>query len=253
MTAGINRLEVGGDQRFDLDSPLRGPLAKSAARAFWKDKQGIIGLRAKFGDGTIVALADTYPLSNLGISDADNGLLLANLARELSDRYPGQIAFDEYHLGFAERDWSSVAIAKLMLAGDWRWAVAQAALVGVLALYAAGRAIRQPARRDAASRAGSTASSPKRPAGCSTRPAPSRWPPRRSFATTATGSAGWCISNRTPTTSGSARRSASARAGRSPPSWQQAQGAIAGRAGRQKLLAISQQLHRVVEALDHGT
>ena len=32
----------------------------------------------------------------------------------------------------------------------------------------------------------------------------------------------------------------------------EAQGVIAGRAGRQKLLAVSQQLHRLVEALDHG-
>ena len=111
-------------------------MAKAEAHAFWKDEQGIIGLRAEFGKGTIIALADSFPLSNLGISEADNGLLLANVARELSDRYPGQVAFDEYHLGFPERDWSSLAMVKLLLAGPWRWAIGQAILVGLLGLYA---------------------------------------------------------------------------------------------------------------------
>ena len=33
----------------------------------------------------------------------------------------------------------------------------------------------------------------------------------------------------------------------------QAQGALLGPVSRQKLLALSQKLHRVAEALDHGT
>ncbi len=103
---------------------------------FWKDEGGAIGIEAHSGDGTIIALADEYPFTNVGVSEADNGLLLANIARQLSAKYPGDIAFDEYHLGMAERDVSEVAIAKLMLAGPWRWAVLQAALVGVLALFA---------------------------------------------------------------------------------------------------------------------
>ena len=90
-----------GPRRIPPKSPLAGPLEKLAPHVFWKDEQGIVGLWAKFGRGTIVALADTYPLSNVGLGDADNGLLLGNLARELSAHYPGQITFDEYHLGFS--------------------------------------------------------------------------------------------------------------------------------------------------------
>ena len=63
-----------------------------------------------------------------------------------------------------------------------------------------GSALRQPAGRGPRSRAGSTGSLPKPPAGCSTRRGLRRWPPRRSIATTATGSAGWSISNRRRTT-----------------------------------------------------
>ena len=55
--------------------------------------------------------------------------------RDLSARYPGRVAFDEFHLGLAEHDVSPVAIVKLLLFGSWRWAAAQAALVGVLALF----------------------------------------------------------------------------------------------------------------------
>jgi hypothetical protein len=135
ICAGIHELTAGSGRRF-AKSPLRGPLAKMPMQAFWTDEQGAIGLRVNLGDGTIIALADSYPLSNLGIGEADNGLLLGNMARELSRISPGMIAFDEYHLGMQQRDWSPVAMVKLMLSGPWQWAVAQAIVVGALALYA---------------------------------------------------------------------------------------------------------------------
>jgi hypothetical protein len=117
---------------------LRGDAATGAV--FWKDEWGAIGIEATSGQGTIIALADEYPFTNVGVSEGDNGLLLANAVRELSSRYPGKVAFDEYHLGFADRDISPVAIARLMVSGPWRWAAMQAALLGVLALFA--RAVR---------------------------------------------------------------------------------------------------------------
>ena len=163
-----------------------------APHAFWKDKAGIVGLRVEFGEGTIVALADPYPLTNLGISDADNGLLLANLARDLSARYPGQIAFDEFHLGFPQHDCSSVAMAKLMLAGPWRWAVAQAVVVAVLALWAG--AVRFGSPRDVTLRRRRQHREFAEAAGRLLNEAgATRWPPKRSIATTATGSAGCWI------------------------------------------------------------
>ncbi len=136
LTAGIRELAVPDGRRFDPKSPCQGHLQDASARAFWKDQRGTIGLQIASGDGTIVALADEYPLTNLGISEGDNGLLLANVVREMSARYPGKVAFDEFHLGLAEHDFSPLAIVKLMLSGPWRWAAVQAALVGVLALFA---------------------------------------------------------------------------------------------------------------------
>jgi hypothetical protein len=136
LLAGIGALAAGGDWRFRSKSPLRGPLAKAAPQVFWRDHRGIVGLHATLGEGAVVALADSYPLSNLGIAQADNGLLLGNLARQLSRRYPGAIAFDEYQLGFPEQEWSSLAMVKLLAAGPWRWAIGQAMLAGLLGLYA---------------------------------------------------------------------------------------------------------------------
>ncbi|MEN6449117.1 MAG: DUF4350 domain-containing protein [Thermoguttaceae bacterium] len=137
ILAGIKRLVSQGDRRFRVKSPLRGSLANADTHAFWKDNGGVIGLRIEAGKGTIIALADSFPFSNLGINEADNGLLLANVASKLSDRYRGRIAFDEYHLGFPEQEWSSLAMIRLILAGPWRWAIGQAFLVGLLGLYGA--------------------------------------------------------------------------------------------------------------------
>ena len=111
---GIGHLAAGGDSRFAA-TPLRGPLAAAVPTILWRDKRGPMALRVSLGAGTIVALADAYPLCNRGIGQFDNGVLLGNMVRDLSRLSPGMVAFDEYHLGFPERDYSSVAMAKLML------------------------------------------------------------------------------------------------------------------------------------------
>ncbi len=122
--------------RFSPKAPLRGVLEKSTPHIFWKDEQGTVALETDYGDGTIIAVADVYFLTNLGIREGDNVLLLDNIVGTLADRYPGSVIFDEYHLGFAHRDWTPLAIAKLTFSGGWRWAAAQAALVGLLLLFA---------------------------------------------------------------------------------------------------------------------
>lgn len=137
LTEGIDELATSDHRRFADKTPFRGWAAdKSAGNVFWKDQRGTIGIEAASGDGAIIALADEYPFTNVGLSEHDDGLLLANIARELSGRYPGEIAFDEYHLGMADRDVSEVAIAKLVFSGPWRWVAWQAVLVGLLALVA---------------------------------------------------------------------------------------------------------------------
>jgi len=251
ICAGIRRLTTGGDCRF-AKSPLKGPLAKLPAKAFWKDKLGTIGLRVKLGDGAIIALADAYPLTNLGIGDADNGLLLGNIVRELSHLSPGEISFDEYHHGFAGRDWSALAMTKLMLAGPWRWAAAQAVLVGMLALYAG--AVRFGSPRDVARK-------PRRQ--------------QREFAEAAgrlldeAGAISLAIEtlNRyyrdrlcralhlePETDNARLRQAVRDRAGEDTAAlFEQAQGTQSRAVGRQQMLTIAQKLHRVAETLDHGS
>lgn len=138
LCEGVGALSAGGGQRFVEGESLQGDLSDSSAHEVWKDARGMVALRIEYGSGEIVALADPYPLTNLGISEADNVVFFANLARVLAGPEKGAIAFDEYHLGKPLRDASWLAMVKLMLSGNWRWAVAQAALVGALALFAAG-------------------------------------------------------------------------------------------------------------------
>jgi hypothetical protein len=136
IVAGVRELTADGNVRFRAASPCGGPFEDQKPRVFWKDRRGALGLRVNFGKGEVIALADAYPFSNFGLGRADNGLLLGNIVQQLSQRYPGRIAFDEYHLGFPQRDWTPLAIVELMLAGNWRWAVIQVLVVGLLALAA---------------------------------------------------------------------------------------------------------------------
>ncbi|MCK4659113.1 MAG: DUF4350 domain-containing protein [Phycisphaerae bacterium] len=138
LCAGIDELVGRCGSRFLVGSPVSERLQNCQAHEFWEDRYGVMALRVEYGAGQIIALADPYPLTNRGLSQADNGLFLANLAQELAGlEGDGIIAFDEFHLGYAERDSSWLAIVKLTLAQHWGWAVGQGLLVGVLALYAA--------------------------------------------------------------------------------------------------------------------
>jgi hypothetical protein len=138
LLAGVERLTTGRQARFDATAPLGRGLSSATAEVLWKDHDGIVAIRVPLGRGEIVALADAYPLSNRGLRDGDNGLLLANLARELAGNSSGVIALDEYHHGFVEREASPQALLRMTLTGPWGYAAAQAILVGALALIAAG-------------------------------------------------------------------------------------------------------------------
>jgi hypothetical protein len=251
LLAGIGELWADGRERFKAQSPLAGPLEKLAPHVFWKDKAGIVGLWATLGQGTIVALADPYALSNLGLSDADNGLLAANLARELSSRYPGQITFDEFHLGFPQQDYSAVALAKLVLAGPWRWAVAQAIFVAVLALWA--RAVRFGSPRDVTLRRrrqhrefAEAAGRLLNEAGATLLAAETLYRHYRDRLCR-------LLEVRPDADDGRLAQAVRERSGQDVAALlQQARSATAAAVGRQKLLTLTRQLHHLVETLDHG-
>jgi hypothetical protein len=251
LCAGVNQLTTVSRLRFGK-SPLHGPLADTAAETFWKDKLGGIGMRVQLGEGTIIALADANPFSNLGIGEADNGIFLANLAGQLSSAYPGKIAFDEFHLGFAERDLSPVAIAKLMLVGPWRWAVAQAILVGMIAVYAG--AVRFGSPRDVTRRQrrehrefAEAAGRLLDEAGATFLTAQTLYRHYRERI---------CRSLHLEADLDDARLAEAVRKRAGPEaaaSLAQAQRAMSARVSRPTILTISQKLHHVAEAVEHGS
>jgi hypothetical protein len=139
LLEGIGELTAVGGERFDAQGIVGGPLASAPVEALWTDAAGVVAARVRLGAGMIVALADTYALTNEGLHETDSPLWLANLARELTrGEAAAVIAFDEYHAGFPYRDPSWAAITKLMLAEGWGPCVAQLLLLLVLALYARG-------------------------------------------------------------------------------------------------------------------
>jgi hypothetical protein len=251
ICAGIHELATAGGRRF-AESPLKGPLADMPTQTFWSDNRGPIGLRVAWGDGTIIALADAYPLTNLGIGKADNGLLLGNMARKLSELSPGKIVFDEYHLGFEQRDWSTVAILKLLLTCPWQWAVVQAIIVGMLALYAGAvrfgsprDVMRKPRRqhREFAEAAGRLFDE----AGATALAAGTLYNYYRGKV---------CRMLQLEPEADNARLSQAVcdRSGHEIAAiLDRAETAASSPVSRQELLAITQTFHRAVEALDHGT
>ena len=141
LFAGITALKAGDKYRFRRRQTDPERTDEPLAREIWTDARGVVALRTELGQGAIVALADPYPLSNVGLTKADNGLLLSNVAFVLSGRSrggrgKGEVGFDEYHHGFAHSDSFQAALVKMMLTDRWAWAVCQASLAGVLALFA---------------------------------------------------------------------------------------------------------------------
>jgi len=139
LCMGIREMMSRADFRFPTGSVTKGPLAGSLVDEIWRDDYGVAAARVHYGNGKIIALADTYWLSNRGIDESDNSLFLANIAHEATNgNRSGKIGFDEIHHGFRLASSPEIAIAKLMLEEFWGWGIIQAALVGLLGLFAAG-------------------------------------------------------------------------------------------------------------------
>lgn len=137
IAAGLNVISTRPKARLDAQTPLAGPLMDDDYTVFWSDGDGLAGAVIEHGQGRIFFLGDSYPLSNIGLSQDDNALLAANLAAGLTGNPGGgEIAFDEFHLGYPHRDVSGVAIVKLALGGPWGWAIIQLLAAGSLWLLA---------------------------------------------------------------------------------------------------------------------
>jgi hypothetical protein len=135
--SGIEHLSTSPRLRETLSGPAHGPLEHAKTTHFWKDERGTLGLLLSYGNGFVVALADAHPLSNRGLGEADNALLLDGLARIASaNDTTGAVGFDEYHLGFDEGDASPVALVKLLMVERFRPGILQALLVFALAVAA---------------------------------------------------------------------------------------------------------------------
>ena len=138
--SGIAELTVAGVARLEetvVDA--NGPLADSPVTPLWGDEGGLLAARVVYGHGELIVLADVHALCNRGLREADNALWLANLARQLTvAERGGMLLFDEFHAGFPYQEPSWSAIGRLMLAEGWGSSVAQATLIAILALIAAG-------------------------------------------------------------------------------------------------------------------
>lgn len=108
----------GGTMEFD---PGYVPLARS--------EEGTVLAGRLFGEGAILCIADPDILSNAGGSEADNVVLLANIAA----RAAGGVYFDEYHHGFSRGPTGPVGLIQRSRAAGVVGSVA----IGILVLLVA--------------------------------------------------------------------------------------------------------------------
>ena len=147
---------------------------------------------------------------------------------------------------------SEVAIAKLMLAGPWCWAVLQAALVGAMALFA--QAVRFGKPKDVVRKLRRQHREFAEAAGRLFEEAGAHpLPPLRSTDIIVSGFASGCCSKRKSRTA-QLCDVVECRAGPAvAAAFRHAQQTLQGPPGRQKLLELTKELHRAAEAIEHGT
>jgi hypothetical protein len=88
LAAGVSGIEPGVSRILTSDPGWV---------AVYRDGKGAAVLSAKFGEGEVVWLADTHPISNGGIGAADDAAFAVALA--VAGR---PVYFDEYHHGFTD-------------------------------------------------------------------------------------------------------------------------------------------------------
>lgn len=92
-------------------SPVRLKAANSHYRTLFRDEGGALAAEKSMGRGHVIILANSVAASNSAIVQADNAILLYNIAAETLKTSRRTIAFDEYHhgVGFENRGSGQVA------------------------------------------------------------------------------------------------------------------------------------------------
>ncbi|HLJ53657.1 MAG TPA: DUF4350 domain-containing protein [Chthonomonadaceae bacterium] len=117
---------LGGVATLSVQSSQRLLIAKDAPYALLaQDASGPIAAEKRLGAGRVIAIANRHGATNAGLAEADNALLLVNIARLAAAASHRRVRFDEYHhgVGFAENtsgagdsEWNSIPL-------PWRFAI----------------------------------------------------------------------------------------------------------------------------------
>jgi hypothetical protein len=151
-TTDVSRVAVTGDLRLDPKRPVRN-WAGEGATTLVRDREGIIAGAFPWGAGVLVVLTDSSPLTNAGLSRADNALFAVRLlegARAEGSR-AATVAFDEYHQGFTNPAGGAFAFLSFCRTPAG-WAVIQALVVLAGWLYLSGRRWGRPVVQERAER-----------------------------------------------------------------------------------------------------
>jgi hypothetical protein len=110
-----------------------------------QDDGGIVAVVLGWGAGRVVVLADSYPLTNHGLTSADNAPFIVRIVEALSREAGGAatVAFDEHYHGFQKPTAGAVAVGEFATT-PLGLAALQALVVLVGWLYLSGRRFGRP-------------------------------------------------------------------------------------------------------------
>jgi hypothetical protein len=117
---------------FSLMLPITGTLVLASTQGERGDRLPLAAM-LKVGDGRVYMLAGEYPLSNIGLGEADNGAFVYNIVRLAGGT---AVAFDEVHHSTSQGG----DIVALLTRNPWGWAIIYAALLaGTYLVWSARR------------------------------------------------------------------------------------------------------------------
>jgi hypothetical protein len=132
-----------------LGSPVRLDMSFDAEYvSLLSDAEGDLIVEKTVGKGNVVVVASTALATNAGIADADNALLLTNMAMRAVGDSGKTILFDEYHHGLGLTTANSAKTRSLMALTPlgWKLAALHLALLMVILIYNGNRLFGRPRR-----------------------------------------------------------------------------------------------------------